>query len=131
MATQLLLYEKKIRQNLKTIIKQKGLTQKVVAKRMNYGYVSFSQLMTGKIPLNEKLIRRIADACEVDPSEFFKDIYIPKRIKISRKPTKLSKKIDSKTDRLIDYIERLDSDEADNILDSILNLFEKFKISDK
>ena len=113
--------EKKIRQNIKSILKSKRLTQRTVATKMNYSAVAFSQLMSGKIPLSEKHIKRISKVIGVDTSEFYKDVWPPKRTEISHEPIK-DKDLNQKMDKLGDYLQRLEPKKANRILEAFLNL---------
>lgn len=124
----MLVTEKKIRENIRRIIRSNGMTQRAVASKMNYSAVSFSQLMSGKIPLSEKHIRKISRAVGVDAAEFYKDVWPTKKTEISHKPTK-DKELNEKMEKLADRLGRLDREEANDILESILNLVEKFTSS--
>lgn len=62
-----------VAENIRRIIKQKGLVQKVVATKSGFSATQFADMMHGRKTLKADYIPRIAEAMGVPAGELFED----------------------------------------------------------
>lgn len=62
-----------VAENIRRIIKQKGLVQKAVAARAGFTATQFADMMHGRKTLKADYIPRIAEAMGVPAGELFED----------------------------------------------------------
>mgnify|MGYP000795546220 CR=1 FL=1 len=60
-----------IAENVKSIIKEKGLLQKAVAKRAGYGQKAFNNMLNNRKVITDRDIIPIAKALDVEPNVLF------------------------------------------------------------
>ncbi len=58
-------------ENIKKIIKQKGLLKSAVAERAGYNYKTFSNMLNGRKLITDIDVIIIANVLEVSPNELF------------------------------------------------------------
>ena len=61
-----------IAENVKTIIKERGLKQGAVAEKAGYDYKAFSNMLNGRKVVTDLDVVRIANVLDVLPGELFK-----------------------------------------------------------
>lgn len=64
--------ESVIAENVKTIIRERGLKQGAVAAKAGYDYKAFSNMLNGRKVVTDLDVVRIANVLDVLPGELFK-----------------------------------------------------------
>lgn len=60
-----------IAENVKRIIKEKGLLQKAVAERSGYSVPTFNNMLNGRKIITDVDVSKIASTLQVEPNDLF------------------------------------------------------------